>query len=319
MTSFTASTGGDQASRLRSLVRALRAEPEPPRSADPPEAVFESSREIVAVGAVEDEPVTTTRPAAPVIAIASGKGGVGKTVVAVNLAIVLARRRSVTLIDADLGAANADIMLGLRATRRLDATLTHGRSLRELISTTEHGAGLIAGAVGTRRMVEHADAFYGRLAELDGACELIVIDLPAGLDPLVIETCAQADLSLIVTTPEPTAIADAYATIKAITARRSAGACTPRQRLEVVVNQAPSDAIAAQAHQRLAMVAQRFLARRVRLAGTLPSDPRVARSILARSPLAAHGRETPWAQRLESLAAWAIDELGASDAHLSGV
>lgn len=315
MTSLGTIAGGDQASRLRSLVRALRSEPAP--SEFVPVAEPEIASQAACVRAVESP--APTRPKSAVIAIASGKGGVGKTVVAVNLAIVLARRRSVTLIDADLGAANADIMLGVRATRRLDAALATERPLRDLLTQTEHGIHLVAGAVGTRRMVERPDTLYRRLSELDGTSDLIVIDLPAGLDPMVIETCAQADLTLIVTTPEPTAIADAYATIKAVTARRSASECTPRQRLEVVMNQAPSDAIGERAHQRLATVAQRFLARRVTLAGSLAVDGGVVRSILTRTPIVSGPGTSPWVDRLESLAVRVVDGLGAMDAPVFGV
>ena len=312
MTPLGTIAGSDQASRLRSLVSALRSEPAPPESAAGPDDVPQDHVRVV-------ESPAPTRPKSAVIAIASGKGGVGKTVVAVNLAIALARRRSVTLIDADLGAANADIMLGVRTTRRLDAALTTQRSLRELLTRTEYGIDFVAGAVGTRRMVGRPDALYRRLSELDGASDLIVIDLPAGLDPMVIETCAQADQTLIVTTPEPTAIADAYATIKAVTARRSAGECTLRQRLEIVLNQAASDEIAERAHQRLATVAQRFLARRVTLAGSLPADGQVARSICTRTPIASELRENPWMERVESLAVRVVEGLSATDALVLGV
>ena len=295
MTPAQARTGADQADRLRSLVQALRSTSPLPDPHNPPDP----HTPHVSAPPADPEPV---RPRAHVLAIASGKGGVGKTLIAVNLALHLAcADRRVVLVDADIGAANADIMLGMRPQRRMNASLRTTRDLGRLCQPIRDHLGVVAGAVGARPDPGEGFALYRRLHELDALGDLIIVDLPAGLDPLVLATLAMGDVALIVSTPEATAIADAYATIKAVTALRAQHACTPSQHMSLVVNQAPGDRAGRLAHERLAMVATRFLGRRVPLAGVLHSDPRVPGAIAKRIPIVESDPETPWAITLRRL------------------
>lgn len=317
----------DQASRLRSLVQALRArggqqpQADPAPSIPPTEPVLPSPASSTTPEAPAIAPSPPPRPQRPVIAIASGKGGVGKSVIATNLAVALARQNhQPAIVDADLGAANCDILLGERPLRRLGAEPQ--ARLADLALESRLGPLLIPGHVGVRRPDLAPDALFHRLHTLDGVCDVILIDLPAGLDPLTIETLAQADLALIVTTPEPPALADAYAIVKAITHRRAEGDCAPRQRLELVVNQVRDEDHARSVHARLAQVAQRFLGRRVPLFAAVPRCPAVPRSIGARTPVVVHESSTPAACALLDAASRMSDILDsperAKPAGLSG-
>lgn len=312
----------DQASRLRSLVRALR-DKEPGDPGDAPAPPPARAPQTGSAGA--DEVSMSREPARPrarVIAIASGKGGVGKSVLAVNLAISLARaRRRVVLLDGDLGAANDDVLLNLRPVRRLSPTLS--TPLAPLAIDAGHGLLLIPGPVGVRAGGIDPSALWCRLHELDAIADTIVVDLPAGIDPFVVETGAQADSLLVVTTPEPPAAGDAYALIKGVTHRRSEGRCTPRQSIELVVNQARDDASGRIVHERIALVAQRFLGRRLPLAGVIAFDAGVPRSVTTRAPLVVHDPSTPASGAITAIAARISDAAlsgnGANAASSSGV
>ncbi len=310
----------DQASRLRSLVQALRARgtqeegTTPSRSAtnpafaDPPDTPSDETRTLAPPEPVPPSPPRTRHP---VIAIASGKGGVGKSVIATNLAVVLAGEGySPALVDADLGAANCDILLGERPLRRLGTDLP--RDLAPFAIRTRHGPLLIPGHVGMRRAGLPPAAFVDRLHTLDAYCDAVVLDLPAGLDHLTIETLAQADIALVVTTPEPPALADAYALVKAVTHRRAEGDCTPRQHLELVPNQVRDEAHARVVHARLAQVAQRFLGRRVPLCGAVPRCDGVARSVGARTPVVVHEPSTASARAILAVASRVSDTIASS-------
>ena len=287
----------DQASRLRSLVQALRARGEQQHQTDPapPIPPTEPVPPSPASPATPEAPTCAASPPPLPEAIAMtgccGRGGVGKSVLATNLAVALVRQhRRPAIVDADLGAANCDILLGERPLRRLSAEPQ--TNLAAVALESRLGPLLIPGHVGVRRPDLAPDALFHRLHTLDGACDVILIDLPAGLDPLTIETLAQADIALIVTTPEPPALADAYAIVKAVTHRRAEGDCTPRQRLELVVNQVRDEDHARSVHGRIAQVAQRFLGRRVPLFAAIPRCAGVPRSVGARTPVVVHDPST---------------------------
>ncbi len=303
----------DQASRLRSLVQALRARGGQQPDTEPTPTPSQDQRLSTTANATAPEtpaiaPSPPARPQRPVVAIASGKGGVGKSIIATNLAVALSRQNhQPAIVDADLGAANCDILLGERPLRRLGAEPQ--TRLTDLALESRLGPLLIPGHVGVRRPDLAPDALFHRLHTLDGICDVVLIDLPAGLDPLTIETLAQADLALIVTTPEPPALADAYAIVKAVTHRRAEGDCTPRQRLELVVNQVRDADHARSVHARLAQVAQRFLGRRVPLFAAIPRCPAVPRSVGARTPVVVHDPSTASACAIHDAASRMSDTL----------
>jgi flagellar biosynthesis protein FlhG len=151
-----------------------------------------------------------------VIGVASGKGGVGKTTVSINLAVALAMRgHRVMLLDADMGLANAQIALGAHAPLNISHVLSGQNTLEEVAVTTSHGVRLIPGASGVRDMaalgIEPVIRAFDQLSE---PVDFLLVDAAAGLSPSVLEFMAACERRLVVVTDQPSSIADAYALIK---------------------------------------------------------------------------------------------------------
>ncbi len=229
----------------------------------------------------------------PVVAITSGKGGVGKTTLSVNMAIALsALRHRTTLLDADLGLANADVLCGISPTTRLDAAVEAGsrgpRPLAQISVAAPGGFTLVPGSVGVARMANlpdtHRRLIIQGLVGLEQSSDAVLIDTGAGLSDGVTAFVAAADVAVIVCTPEPTSVADAYALIKCVVhATRLRPASRPR--FTLLVNQVQSEQEGRAVHTRVAATAKRFLGIDLPLLGMLPADPEVTRSIRARKPL----------------------------------
>lgn len=287
----------DQASRLRTLV-AEAASPAVPASVERP---------LQTAGARLANPGPMPAPdaaPAPVVAIASGKGGVGKSTIALNIAT--ASRRACTLVDLDLGTANLDVMCGLSPAARMDTELfdIERPDLRKIIVRTPHGFGLIPGAAGIATAANLGPLQRRRLLSavqaLGTAGETVIADLGAGIGPSVVETVAAADLGIIVTTPDPAAIADAYAIIKCVVQQRG----DPRPlRLGLVVTMVSGRAEARAAHSRIDRVCRRFLGGTVPMLGMVRRDARVVQAARRREPILAGRSFGPAARDLRSLAA----------------
>src|ERR1041385_2437859 len=162
------------------------------------------------------------RRRASVVAITSGKGGVGKSNIAVNLAIKLAAaNKDVVLLDADLGLANADVLCNVDLKTNLAHVIARKHELAEVMVKAPGGFRLIGGASGLARMADLTDGDRQRLlealAELEQTTDAILLDTGAGISPNVLAFAKAADHVMVVTTPEPTAITDAYAVIKVMT------------------------------------------------------------------------------------------------------
>jgi len=220
---------------------------------------------------------------ASVIAITSGKGGVGKSNVAVNLSIKLASAgKSVVLLDADLGLANADVLCNIDLPYNLSHVIARRKELHEVMVTAPGGFKLIGGASGLARMADLTDFDRARIVEslmaVEHSADTIVIDTGAGISPNVLSFTRAADHVLVVTTPEPTAITDAYAVIKVITKDGL------DRRISLLVNQVRSAAEGRMVHERVAKVAKNFLGVNVLDAGHLVMDDHVRRAVLQRVP-----------------------------------
>src|SRR5438105_11167212 len=198
------------------------------------------------------------RPRASVIAITSGKGGVGKSNIAVNLSIKLASAgKNVVLLDADLGLANADVLCSIDLPYNLSHVIARKKELHEVMVTAPGGFKLIGGASGLARMADLTDFDRRRIAEalaaLEHSADTIIIDTGAGISPNVLSFTRTADHVLVVTTPEPTAITDAYAVIKVISKDGT------ERRLSLLVNQSRTPHAGRIVQERIAQVARQLL------------------------------------------------------------
>ncbi len=229
---------------------------------------------------------TAPRPAGRLIAIASGKGGVGKTWFAITLAHVLARAgQRVLLFDGDLGLANVDIQLGLAPVRDLGALLAGRTGLAEtVLRYAVGGFDILPGCAGSGALAG-LDA-----AQLDPVVALlrdaamyrhVLLDLGAGLEAGVRSLAAAADTLLVLATDEPTSLTDAYAVLKLHCIDR------PRGDARIVVNLAANPAAGQRTYATLRKAAQAFLRRDPPLAGVIRRDERVRDAIRRQTPLLA--------------------------------
>ena len=236
-----------------------------------------------------------------VLAITSGKGGVGKTNIAVNLAACLAMRgRRVALLDADMGMANADLLCNLTPRANLAHVIAGRKRLDEVMLEGPGGFTLIPGASGLAQMANLSEYERARLAglfrQLENDYDLMLIDTGAGIGPNVISFLLAADELLVITTPEPTSITDAYAVIKTVHRRREAAP------VRLLVNLAASEAEARRVRERIASVCQRFLGMQPADAGHLVADPAVAAAVRRRRPFILENPHAPASLCIERLA-----------------
>ncbi|HFB52702.1 MAG TPA: MinD/ParA family protein [Anaerolineae bacterium] len=236
-----------------------------------------------------------------VIAVSSGKGGVGKTNIAVNLGLTLAKRGiRVALLDADLGTANVDVMMGLQPEYHLQHLITGQRSLAEILVETPSGLKIIPGASGLPDLADLPDAqrdvLLRALMGLDGTVDLLLIDTGAGVGRNVVQFILSAGEMLLVTTPEPTAVTDAYALVKVL-----AGYHLPIS-IKLVVNNAQPQSEGEAVAQRLATVAEQFLGRAIEPVGVLPRDKNVPQAVRHQTPLVEFSPYSPMAVALNRLA-----------------
>jgi flagellar biosynthesis protein FlhG len=237
-----------------------------------------------------------------IVAIASGKGGVGKTWLAISLAQALARHgRRVLLFDGDFGLANVDVQLGLGSGLDLANVLGGRCALGRAVRRVEAcGFDLLPGRSGSGQLGQidpaRLEKLVGELAELARGYDLTLVDLPAGIDRSVRRLLRAADLRLVVSIDEPTALTDAYALIKVAQKDGAAGA------LELVINLAQSHEVGRATYQGLANVCEQFLKLRPALAGVLRRDSRVPDAIRHQAPFLVRHPTSPAAHDLEALA-----------------
>lgn len=219
-----------------------------------------------------------------IIAITSGKGGVGKTNFAVNMAIAYAQLgKKVILIDGDLGMANVNVLLNIVPEYNLMHVINKKKTMKEIIMDTEFGIKFIAGANGFSKIanltVDELDDFANQFSAL-GNADIIIIDTGAGIADNVLRFVAAADEVFVVTTPEPTAITDAYGIIKIITTE----IVDRTVNIKLVVNRVHSADEGKRISERIINIAAQFLGYKVEYLGCIPEDSLVQASVIRQKP-----------------------------------
>jgi len=266
----------DQASRLRKLVAEVRS--------------GKTSR------------ITSAMAPTRSIAVTSGKGGVGKTNVTANLAIALAQRKQrVLVLDADLGLANIDIAMGLLPRFNLMHVIKGEMSLEEIIVQGPLGVSVIASGSGIRELANLSDERRARLlsslATLKSGYDFLLIDTSAGLGRNVLGFVLAADEILVVTTPEPTAMLDAYSMIKVVLQEN------PRAQVKIIVNMVRDEAEAREVSDKLTVLVHRFLNSAISPLGYIVRDTRVSEAVREQNPLLMLFPGAPAARCIQAMAA----------------
>ncbi len=229
----------------------------------------------------KDKAMSTSNPTRT-IAVTSGKGGVGKTSLAVSLAIALARgNASVTLLDADLGLANINVILGIIPKFNLYHVIKGKKSLKEIVIEVPEGIKIIAGASGFHQLanldIKQRKRFIDEISELSGD-DYMIIDTGAGVSQNVLSFINAADEVIVVTTPEPTAITDAYGIIKSIATQSN------DKIIKLIVNRSQTAAEGRRVAQRIINIAGQFLNIKVENLGFVFEDPNVPKSVRSQKP-----------------------------------
>jgi len=277
----------DQATALRNLVESS------------PERSRTRCKQFMEAPAREEEPVT--RRSAKAIAITSGKGGVGKSNLAVNLAIAMSQSgRRVVLLDADLGLANADVLCRITPNRTIEHVLSGQSSLREIMVPGPGGFMLVPGASGVSGIADMdptgRSRLLGELVALEETSDVILIDTGAGIGSSVVGFAVASDRVLVSCTPEPTAVTDAYGMIKSLS-------CADGEvQLNLVVNMVEDDREGVEVHSRINRASKAFLDRTVELLGVIPRDQLVREAVRNQSPFIIGAPNCPASRAVRRLA-----------------
>ncbi len=245
-------------------------------------------------------------PAARVITVTSGKGGVGKTSIAINLAIQMKRMgKRVIILDADFGLANIEVMLGIRPQYNLADLMFCGKSLTEIITKGPEDIGFISGGSGIQELArmtkEQVIYLVQKLVELDAMADVIVVDTGAGIADNVLEFVTASSEVLLVATPEPTSITDAYALLK--TLNRRSGFSREYTNIKMISNRVRSEAEGRNLYEKMSVVVDKFLNIQPDYMGMIPQDDSVSKAVMLQRPVTLAYPNCPSSKALKEIAA----------------
>lgn len=247
--------------------------------------------------------LTQNAPAkrARVITVASGKGGVGKTNLVVNLGIQLARMGQVTtIVDADMGLANVDVLLGQSFEADLRHVLEGRHKLEDIIGLGPEGVRIVPSGSGVSQLADmnanQRRRLVSELGTLENTTDFLLIDTGAGISRNVLAFANLADQVVVVITPEPTSLADAYGLVKLLYRTKTA------TNIGVVVNRALSHADGSDTGAKFAAIVERFLGLTVAQLGHISDDPLVAQAVRRQRPFVVANPQGTASRQVESLA-----------------
>ncbi len=237
-----------------------------------------------------------------VLSVTSGKGGVGKTNISGNLAYALAQQgKNVILLDADLGLANVDVVLGVAPQKNLFHLFHEGATLHDVLFKTPYGFSILPASSGVAEMISLTTGQKLELLEAMDALEenidYLIVDTGAGINDNVLYFNLAVQERLVVMTPEPTSLTDAYALIKVLKLHHDV------ERFRVLVNMAPSAKSAKDVYARLAKACDHFLGGvSLDFIGAIPQDPHVKKAVMQQKPVCVAFPDSQAAQSLHKIA-----------------
>jgi flagellar biosynthesis protein FlhG len=254
-----------------------------------------------ALAALSHESLNKTKTSPPVFAFTSGKGGVGKTSVVANLATVLAwMGEQVMVIDADLGLANLDLFLGVRPNHNLADFFTGHATLEDIITVNRDGILLLPGASGVQEITSLGhDQKVSLLTELDALThemDRVLVDTSSGISDTVTYFTTAAQEIVLVVTPEPSSITDAYALVKVLASRFL------EKRFWILANNVASENEALRLFDTLSGTALRFLNASLDLLGWIPHDAELVTAVASSRPVVVAAKNSSSAEAFRSLA-----------------
>ena len=246
------------------------------------------------------------RPLARVITVTSGKGGVGKSNTAINLAIQFRKMgQQVIILDADFGLANIEIMFGAVPKHNLCDLIYQGKSIRDIITWGPMDVGFISGGSGIAGMsnlrIDYLNYIIRNLVELDEMADTIIVDTGAGISDAVLEFLVASGEILLVTTPEPTSITDSYSLLKAL--NRHPRYSSETTKVKVIANKVFSEAEAEALYAKLEAVVARYLKVPITYLGMIPHDNQLAKAVMQQMPVSLDSPKARSALAYEEIAA----------------
>ncbi|MBR1597449.1 MAG: MinD/ParA family protein [Lachnospiraceae bacterium] len=227
-------------------------------------------------------------PTSRVIAITSGKGGVGKTNLSVNLALQFREQgKRVVILDADFGLANVEVMLGIRPQYNLADLIFNNKSIEEIITEGPMGVGFISGGSGVQDLVnldkDKLKKLIAKLVKLDSLYDIVIIDTGAGIADSVIEFVLSSPEVILVVTPEPTSITDSYSLLKAVNRKKEF--VKEQKSISVVTNRVSDKEEGQEIYDKISIVVSKFLNIELDYLGYIPDDKRVVNAVIEQKPI----------------------------------
>lgn len=271
---------------------------------------------------IKGSSIVSNRPMARVIAVTSGKGGVGKSNTAINLAIQFRKMdQRVIILDADFGLANIEVMFGTVPKHNLSDLIYQGKSIKEIITWGPMEVGFISGGSGIAGLSnlsrDYLNCIIRNLSELDTIADVIIVDTGAGISDAVLEFLVASGEVLLVTTPEPTSITDSYSLLKAL--NRHPRYSRELTEVKVITNKVADEDEGKVLFDKLDVVVSRYLKLPLTYLGAVPQDDRLSKAVMQQRPVSIEHPQSKSSLAYEELAAKLMDREAASRTQKRGM